>query len=108
MLYMVCGVLPGTNPTAIAGIQTLPRPGVTEDAPVLVHDAEGVPMNFTVVIRYTILALSSALMVLGVLVMAGLMIPRAFQEQYRVILGAVIFLYGAYRFSVAYFRRPKE
>jgi len=65
-------------------------------------------MNFTVVIRYAIMALSSALMVLGVLVMAGLMVPRVFPEQYRVILGIVIFLYGAYRFSVAYYRRPKE
>jgi hypothetical protein len=65
-------------------------------------------MNFTVVIRYAILSLSSALMVLGVLVMAGLMVPSAFPEQYRVILGAVVFLYGAYRFSVAYFRRPRE
>lgn len=65
-------------------------------------------MNFTVVIRYTILALSSALMVLGLLVIAGLLVPQVFPEQYRIILGVVILLYGAYRFSVAYFRRPKE
>ncbi len=65
-------------------------------------------MNFTVIIRYAILALSSALMVLGVLVTAGLMVPRNFPGEYRILLGVVVFLYGAYRFSVAYFRSPKE
>jgi len=65
-------------------------------------------MNFTAIIRYIIMALSSALMVLGVLVIAGLLVPRLFPDQYRVILGIVVFLYGAYRFSVAYVRRPKE
>ena len=65
-------------------------------------------MNVGVVIRYAILALSSALMVLGVLVTTGLMVPRNFPEEYRILLGVVVFLYGAYRFSVAYFRPRKE
>ena len=64
-------------------------------------------MNVATVIRYAILGLSSALMVLGVLVVAGYLVPQNFPQEYRLLLGAVVFLYGAYRFSVAYFRHPK-
>ncbi len=65
-------------------------------------------MNVATVIRYAILALSAALMVLGVLVIAGLLVPANLPPEYRLLLGVVVFLYGAYRFSVAYFRHPKE
>jgi len=65
-------------------------------------------VNFNTVLHYAILALSSALMVLGVLVMAGLMVPQNFPGEYRLLLGIVVFLYGAYRFSVSYFRARKE
>jgi len=65
-------------------------------------------VHFTTVIRYAVMILSSALMVLGVLVMAGLLVPRYFPSEYRVILGAVVFLYGTYRFVIGYFQKPKE
>jgi hypothetical protein len=65
-------------------------------------------ITFHQTIRYAILALSMALMILGVCVMAGFRVPTYFPAEYRVILGLVVFLYGAYRFSIAYFRRAKE
>jgi hypothetical protein len=33
------------------------------------------------------------------------LVPKNFPEQYGIIMGAVIFLYGAYRFAIAYFKR---
>jgi len=65
-------------------------------------------MNVTPVFRYTILGVSAAAMVLGVMVMIGWLVPRNFPEQFQVIVGAVVFLYGAYRFAVAYFQKSKE
>jgi hypothetical protein len=74
------------------------------------HDSiqGGAAVNFNMVIRYAILALSSALMVLGVIVTAGFMVPRYLPEEYRFLLGIIVFLYGAYRFSVAFFGHRKE
>lgn len=65
-------------------------------------------LTFNQTIRYAILALSVALMIMGVCVMAGFRVPMYFPAEYRVILGLVVFLYGGYRFSIAYFRRAKE
>jgi prolipoprotein diacylglyceryltransferase len=62
-------------------------------------------MNYQTVFRHTILVISAAAMVVGVLVMAGVLVPRNFPDQYGVLIGAVIFLYGAYRFVITYFRR---
>jgi hypothetical protein len=61
-------------------------------------------VNSSLVIRYTILAISAAAMVLGVLVIAGLLVPVYLPSQFSVIFGAVIFLYGLYRFVVTYFQ----
>jgi hypothetical protein len=65
-------------------------------------------VNVTAIVRYVILVLSSSLVVLGVAIIAGLMVPRSFPGEYRLILGAVVLLYGVYRFAIAYYRRPKE
>lgn len=62
-------------------------------------------MDFAGVLRYTILAVSVAAMVLGVLVIAGILIPARIPGEFRIIVGAVTFLYGAYRFAVAYFKK---
>lgn len=62
-------------------------------------------MNYQVVFRYVILAVSSLAMVVGILIMASVLVPKNFPEQYGTIMGAVIFLYGAYRFAIAYFKR---
>jgi putative Ca2+/H+ antiporter (TMEM165/GDT1 family) len=64
-------------------------------------------MSVSTILRYSILAVSTAAMVVGVLVMMGTLVPKYFPEQYRVIIGAVVFLYGAYRFAIAYFRYNK-
>lgn len=65
-------------------------------------------MAFSVVFRYTIFGLSIAVMVLGVLFTFGVIAPANVSEQFRIIMGTVIFLYGAYRFTVAYFRKSQQ
>jgi hypothetical protein len=61
-------------------------------------------MNIASVLRYTVYAVSAAVMVAGVLAMLGYLVPRYFPEHYRVMFGAVVFLYGAYRFALTYVR----
>ena len=61
-------------------------------------------MNIASVLKYSVLTVSAAAMFVGVLVMAGYLVPKYFPEYYRVIIGAVVFLYGAYRFSLTYVR----
>ncbi len=61
-------------------------------------------MNYPVVFRYTILVISSLAMIIGLLIAFGVLSIN-FPDQYRVLMGVVIFLYGGYRFAVAYFRR---
>jgi hypothetical protein len=63
-------------------------------------------MNVMEVLKYTVLAISAAAMLLGVLIIAGVLVPRNFPDQYRVIMGIVVFLYGLYRFVIAYTRSP--
>lgn len=65
-------------------------------------------MNATDVFRYTILIISAAAMALGVLIIAGVLVPRNFPEQFRVIMGIVVFLYGLYRFVIAYYRSSRR
>ena len=64
-------------------------------------------MDFSQVIRLVIMTLSGGAMAVGVAVMAGWLVPVGFPQQFRIPMGAVVFLYGAYRFVVAYFR-PRE
>jgi len=66
-------------------------------------------MKTTDVLWYLILVLSAAAMVFGVLVMVGVLIPArgAFPDHMRIIIGAVIFLYGMYRFLIGYYRRRR-
>ncbi len=58
-------------------------------------------------VRYVILVLSAVAMIFGVLVMLGVFVPARgeFPEYYRYIIGAVITLYGLYRFMISYYRR---
>ena len=59
------------------------------------------------ILRYTILVISGAAVIVGVLVIAGWLKPRYFpDDNIRVILGAVVVLYGLYRFVIAYFQKP--
>lgn len=61
-------------------------------------------MNIASVLRYAVYAFSAAAMIAGILTIAGYLVPRYFPEHYRVTFGAVVFLYGAYRFALTYVR----
>ena len=65
-------------------------------------------MNIAPVLRYTVLGLSALVMIAGIMVIAGLLVPRNFPDQYRVVVGAVVFLYGAYRFAIMYYRGKRD
>jgi hypothetical protein len=66
-----------------------------------------VSINLLGLFRYTVLAISAAAMCVGIMVMIGWLVPRNFPGQYRVILGAVVLLYGLYRFVIAY-QKPRD
>ena len=56
------------------------------------------------IVRYVILALSAGAMIVGGLVAFGVLVPQSTPEEFRQILGIVVFLYGLYRFVVEYVR----
>lgn len=60
------------------------------------------------IVRYVILALSLGVMAIGLTVMTGLVMLRSIPSDYRLVAGAVIFLYGLYRFVVAIVRAPRR
>jgi hypothetical protein len=63
----------------------------------------GGPMDVMGIARYAVLALSAAAMVFGVLIILGVLVPvqGVLPDQYRIIAGAVVVLYGLYRFVIA-------
>lgn len=61
-------------------------------------------MNIVLVLRYAIYIVSGGAMGFGVATIFGYLVPTYFPEEYRVIFGAVVFLYGAHRFAVTYIR----
>jgi hypothetical protein len=61
-------------------------------------------MGITAILRFTILTISGAASVLGILVATGVLVPARIPENLRVIMGIVISLYGTYRFVIAYFQ----
>ncbi len=69
-------------------------------------------MNIWAVLRYTLLVASVAVMIFGVLVTVGIFVPQnflaTFPENYRIIFGILIFLYGLYRFVVTYIRQENR
>lgn len=60
------------------------------------------------ILRAIILILSTGAMLAGISVMFGLLVPRNVPEEFRLLIGIVIFLYGAYRFVVGFFRKKDE
>jgi uncharacterized membrane protein len=60
------------------------------------------------IVRYTVMILAAAVALAGILVMTGVLVNAAISGQLRIAMGTVIFLYGAYRFTVAWFRRPER
>ena len=63
-------------------------------------------MNFDSLVRRVTIILSGCVAVIGLLIAAGLMVNGAIAAQQRIVLGSVVFLYGTYRLTVAYYRRP--
>ncbi|MBI5474692.1 MAG: hypothetical protein HY961_20325 [Ignavibacteriae bacterium] len=61
-------------------------------------------INVAALLRYTALVLAALAMVMGAVIVAGYLVPKYFPQQYRVVIGAVVFLYGAFRFTVIFFR----
>jgi hypothetical protein len=58
--------------------------------------------------RLVIMVLSAGVMAVGALVTAGVLVPQTLPEQFRVVSGVVVFLYGLYRFIVEYQRNAHE
>jgi hypothetical protein len=61
-------------------------------------------VNIEAVLRVVIMVVASGAMAIGVAVMAGWLVPPNLPPQFNVPIGAVVFLYGAYRFVIAYLR----
>jgi len=60
------------------------------------------------VARMIILVLAAGAMVIGALVTVGILVPRNLPEEFRVVMGVVVLLYGLYRFVVEYVRMANE
>lgn len=63
-------------------------------------------MKANVILRYVIMVLSAGVTVVGILMLTGQVVFRNLPEQYQLIMGTIVLLYGVYRFSIAYFRKP--
>lgn len=60
------------------------------------------------ILNLVVMVLSAAVMLVGVLAMVGLLIPVYIPQEYRIIVGVVVFLYGLYRFVLSYFRLQRR
>jgi len=60
------------------------------------------------ILRYVIMGGSTLVFLFGVFVIAGVFVPQGLPRNYRIVLGAVISLYGIYRFVVAYYRKDRK
>lgn len=60
------------------------------------------------VLNVVVMVLAAAVMLVGILAIIGLLIPVYIPEQYRIIVGVVVFLYGLYRFVLSYFRLQRR
>jgi hypothetical protein len=60
------------------------------------------------VMRIAVMALASVVAIVGVVIMTGLLVRPGIPENIRIILGATVFLYGAYKFTVSLFKKPEK
>lgn len=65
-------------------------------------------MDLAGILRIIILVLSTGAMLAGIAVMLGFLVPRNIPGEFHLLIGATIFLYGAYRFVVGFFRKRDE
>jgi hypothetical protein len=66
----------------------------------------GVPVTLVRVMRIATFVLSACVTAAGVLVATGVLSKPGMSSELRVMIGAVTALYGAYKFTVTWFRRP--
>ncbi len=60
---------------------------------------------FNRVVRIAVLILAAGVMAAGFVVAVGWVQLRTVPEEFRAVMGIVIFLYGLYRFVLAFIRR---
>ncbi len=65
-------------------------------------------MDLVGILRIVVLTLSTGAMLAGIAVMLGFLVPRNVPGEFHLLIGATIFLYGAYRFVVGFFRKKDE
>jgi len=65
-------------------------------------------MDVNKLLNLTVIIISTAVMLVGVLVVIGKLVPVYFPDQFRIIVGVVVFLYGLYRFVLSYFRMKRR
>jgi hypothetical protein len=63
-------------------------------------------MTFKDWVRSMILILAAALAVTGLLMLTGVLDRGGISRELRIALGAAVFLYGSYKFTVTWFRQP--
>ncbi len=63
-------------------------------------------MTFNDWVRSVILILAAALAVTGLLMLTGVLDRGGISRELRIALGAAVFLYGSYKFTVTWFRQP--
>ena len=63
-------------------------------------------MIFNAWMRSVILILAAALAVTGLLMITGVLDRAGMAGELRIVLGATVFLYGSYKFTVTWFRQP--
>jgi hypothetical protein len=59
-------------------------------------------------LRYVVIGVAAIAVLFGILVMAGVFVPIHFPEQYRIPIGAIIALYGAYHGVTAFSRKQRN
>lgn len=64
--------------------------------------------RFNRIVRYTIMVVSFGVSIVGIIMMTGLLVIPRIPKDFRVVAGAVVFLYGAYRFVIAYLRERRS
>jgi len=65
-------------------------------------------MDLNRALNVVVMVLAAAVMLLGVMAIMGMLVPVYIPEQYRILVGAVVFLYGLYRFVLSYFRLQRR
>lgn len=65
-------------------------------------------MDLNRILDIIVMVISSAVMLVGVLALTGLLIPLYIPEQFRFVAALVVFLYGLYRFVLSYSRLKRR